>query len=149
MSCSVLKGINMKKILFAFLFLSAGCTTIHNVTPVKSAPSMGSEKNICVINNPTTSEYFRHVMVDALEKKGFQVLIVESNHNANCPVYINYVGKWTWSFNKYLSYASIKVFDSGQEIGRAYYNAIGSNSSPISRFKNPDTKIRELIDELF
>jgi hypothetical protein len=119
----------------------SGCSTAtKQVNPVAA----GEVKRICIIENPRVSFDFLGVYRKTLEGRGVQVEVLPSFAGVSaCPVTSRYTANYRWDLVMYLSYAEITVYREGQPAGRAMFSA------GTDRFFATDTKIKELIDELF
>jgi hypothetical protein len=131
---------NWSLVLLAVATLSACSTATKQVNPV----SAGELKRICIIENPRVSFDFLGVYRKTLEGRGLQVEVLPSSAALNaCPLTSRYTANYRWDLVMYLSYAEITVYREGQPAGRAMFTA------GADRFFATDTKIKELIDELF
>ena len=141
--------INMKKFLPALFIILTSCTITQTVDKVKIS-TVAKQSNICVINHPSTRDSFQTSLTRAIKRKGYKTEVVNQVQDFNCPMYVTYVGKWSWDLTTYMSYADIKVFDgSNQQLGHAHYDATSKFLVGFSKFINADDKINELVDELF
>lgn len=49
----------------------------------------------------------------------------------------------------YMTYLDIRVFENGQQVGRALYDARRGGGRVFKKFINAEKKINELVDQLF
>lgn len=125
--------------------LSTGCAINQTVKPVERF----ADKKVCIISNPAVREGFMVSYKQALEAKGYIVQQLPAQASiVECPITSTYVANWRWDLAIYMTYANIKVYNSGKPIGEAIYDAkrAGMNTG---KFIDADKKIRELVDQLF
>lgn len=127
--------------------LVSGCSIKQTVTPVSLSAAV--EPVICMIPAEGLRPGFQASYERLLRDKGFQVRQLAANSNpAVCPLSTTYIGRWSWDFTLYMSYADIRVFQHGVQIGQAEYDS-RSGSMTFSKFINADAKIGELTQQLF
>ncbi len=137
----------MKRLLAVagVMTLFSGCAITQNVTPVPLA----SSKAICIVENPPVRAGFLTEYRSALEKKGHTVTVVQKDAvAADCAMTSTYLARWSWDLALYMSYAEIKVFRDQQEVGSALYDS-RSGGGRMDKFIQADTKIKELVAQLF
>jgi len=85
----------------------------------------------------------------ALQGKGFTVRQLKPGSNpSDCYRSTQYTATWRWDLALYMSYAEIKVFENGQPVGKAVYDARYAGLA-LSKFIHAESKIMELVDALF
>lgn len=129
----------------AVLLSIAGCAIHQNVTPVAANTS----KSICIIENPPVRARFLTEYRSALESRGYAVKVLPNAAAvADCPLTSTYLARWSWDLALYMSYAEIKVFRDQQQVGSALYDST-SGGGRMDKFIQADTKIKELVAQLF
>lgn len=129
-------------------FILSGCSIQQTVTP--AALSADSQPEICLIPAQGLRPGFNTAYEALLKEKGFQTRqLAPGSDPALCAVSTTYVGRWSWDFTIYMSYADIRVFQHGQQIGQAEYDARSGGLRIFSKFINAEQKIAELTDQLF
>ena len=137
------------RILVGALLLAAigGCSIKQNVTP--ATLEAGATTEICMIPAQGLRPGFHSTYRDLLIKKGFTVKELHSSANpALCPLSTAYVGNWAWDLALYMVYADIKVFQKGQQVGQATYDARWGGGR-MDKFIDAESKITELTNQLF
>jgi hypothetical protein len=124
---------------------AAGCGTIQQkVDPVRAVP----DKEICVVRDVSSREGFLDSYQKALERKGFRVTVVPEYDTRNCPLLTTYRARWGMGFaSPTLSYVDLRVIKDSVTVGTALYNSTSARS--IEKIINADSKINELVDQLF
>lgn len=141
-----MRCISLSLTLLAALLVS-GCSIKQTVTPVSLSPAI--EPVICMIPAEGLRPGFQASYERLLREKGFQIRQLATNSNpASCPLSTTYIGRWSWDFTIYMSYADIRVFQNGVQVGQAEYDS-RSGSMTFSKFINADAKIGELTNQLF
>jgi hypothetical protein len=132
-------------VLAVFSMLFTGCAINQTVKPVERF----ADKKVCIIDNPAVREGFLASYKQALESKGYVAQQMPANASiVECAITSTYTANWRWDLAMYMTYANIKVYNTGKPIGEAIYDAnrAGLNTG---KFINADHKIRELVDQLF
>jgi len=125
--------------------ISSGCAIQQTVKPVERF----ADKTVCIVDNPAVREGFLVSYKQALEAKGYVAQKIASDASIiQCPITSTYTANWHWDLAMYMWYANIKVYNNGKPIGEVIYDAkrAGLNTA---KFINADTKIKELVDQLF
>jgi hypothetical protein len=128
-----------------------GCAISQEVNPVPMEATSWSE--VCIIKDPDVKEGFLNEYVSTLERLGYQVRILPSDSELTaCPITSTYMARWSWDWfwtaGVYMSYAQIKVYRDGHEIGDATYDARGGDANP-DLIIDAEPKIQELVTALF
>lgn len=137
----------VKKAMFVALVLSAlnGCAISQRVAPVE--PFEG--QLVCIVENRAVKQGFLEAYKRVLSEKGYAVRQVPSGSAiTDCPITSTYTANWRWDLALYLAYADIKVFKDGRQSGHAVYNSLGGSFN-LGKFVQGDTKVAELVNELF
>ncbi len=139
----------MKKRFLCAAFISSllvGCTINQTVRPVSSFDA----KEICVVVNPAVSQPgFLMAYTRSLSQKGFSVRQLAPNATVTeCPITSTYTANWRWDLALYMAYADIKIYNNGNLIGHALYDA-KSGGANMNKFIKGEEKIAELVDQLF
>lgn len=139
----------MKRICLPLLGLTllAGCSIHQHADPVTLSPELSP--TICMIASPGVRAGFTTTYRAALEDKGFTVRELTADSSAvRCPLSTTYTGKWSWDLALYMSYAEIRVFEHGVQVGMAIYDS-RSGGGRLDKFIDAESKIRELTVQLF
>lgn len=132
-------------LLAAVAAISSGCAIQQTVKPVERF----ADKTVCIIDNPAVREGFLIAYKQALEAKGFAAQKIAADASIiQCPITSTYTANWRWDLAMYMAYANIKVYNNGKPIGEAIYDA-KSGGMNTAKFISADTKIKELVDQLF
>lgn len=84
-----------------------------------------------------------------LTERGYTVKVLPFEAAVTaCPVVSTYRGRWSWDLAMYLSVARIVVFHQGEIAGEAAYDST-EGAYRLGKFVNAETKIRELVEQLF
>jgi len=136
----------MKTVLGALIpLLGIACSITQRVTPL--APIEPTQ--ICIVENPDVRSGFLAEYKRVLEERGYTTRVLPwSATAADCELTTTYVASWSWDVALYMSYAEIKVFRDGELAGEALYDARGGGMR-LDKFIDAETKIRELVQELF
>jgi hypothetical protein len=122
-----------------------GCAIHQTVQPVAHF----TQKEVCLIDNPSVKAGFIESYKRALESKGFVAKKLPSSASIiECPITSTYTANWRWDLALYMEYAEIKVYNNGKPIGEAKYDSkrAGLNTG---KFIDADKKIGELVNQLF
>ena len=134
-------------VLMLTLSLLSGCSIKQQVDPAKLTATLAPD--ICLIPGNGVRDGFTTAYGDALRGKGFSVRTLHMGASpSRCPLSTTYTGNWRWDFALYMSYADIRVFEGGRQVGRAVYDARSGGGRP-DKFINAESKIIELTDQLF
>lgn len=129
------------------LMLLSGCSIKQQVDPAALSASLAPD--ICLIPGKGVREGFTTAYGDALRDKGFSVRTLHMGASPSlCPLSSTYTGSWSWDLAMYMSYADIRVFDHGRQVGKAIYDS-RSGGSRLDKFISAESKIIELTDQLF
>lgn len=127
--------------------LVSGCSIKQQVDPASLNSALPPD--ICLIPGKGVREGFTTAYGDALTNKGFSVRTLHAGANpSQCPLSTTYTGNWSWDLALYMSYADIRVFERGQQVGKAVYDA-RSGSGRLDKFISAESKIAELANKLF
>jgi len=127
------------------LFFSA-CSIKQKVQPINIDLE---EKKVCIIENKAVKKGFLVAYKKALEEKKYKVEVLDKNTSLNsCKVSSEYTANWSWDLVVYMEFAEIKVFTDGKIVGEAVYDSRGG-SATMSKFIDAETKVKELVGELF
>ena len=141
----------MKKecILLSCLVLISGCSVKYTATPVDSLNEYTG--NICVIENPAVNDEFLPAYKSLLVGKGFTVkMLQDASQKDSCELSTTYVGKWSWDFVPYMAYGKIVVYQKGNQIGEALYQAPRAGWSLTTKiYEKTEVKVKGMVDQLF
>lgn len=133
--------------LLSLFLVLAGCSIKQNVTPARFEASQAPQ--ICMIPAKGLRQSFHEAYKAQLERKGFEVIEKPSASSPGiCPLSTQYTANWNWDLAMYMSYADIRVFQQGAQIGHANYDAKWGGGR-LDKFIDADRKIAELTDQLF
>ncbi|SEO37796.1 hypothetical protein SAMN05428959_10790 [Duganella sp. CF517] len=136
---------NRITLLAAVAALSSGCAIQQTVKPVERF----ADKTVCIVDNPAVREGFLIAYKQALEAKGFAAQKIAADASIiQCPITSTYTANWRWDLAMYMVYANIKVYNNGKPIGEVVYDAKSAGMN-TAKFITADTKIKELVDQLF
>jgi hypothetical protein len=129
----------------AALVLLQGCTISQNV---KGVGDKGITQ-IKIIENTAVKSQFLEALKTATEKQGVTLEVIPSSSlPKDSPYAMTYTANWAWDMALYLVYTEINVYQNGQEIGKAVYDA-RRGSGNMGKFINAEKKVDELVTELF
>ncbi|MEF2116094.1 Sbal_3080 family lipoprotein [Pseudomonas aeruginosa] len=130
-----------------FLVLLTGCSIKQQVDPATLNSALAPE--ICLIPASGVRGGFTVAYGDALESKGFTVRTLPAGISpTRCPIATTYTGIWNWDMALYMSFADIRVYENGRQVGKAVYDSRGGAGRP-DKFISAESKIAELTDQLF
>lgn len=133
---------------FAFALLASGCSITQTVTPAALSSDLSPE--ICMIPADGLREGFNTTYVRVLTEKGFHTRQIASGSSpSSCPLTTTYVGTWSWDMALYMSYADIRVYQYGKQIGQAEYDSRRGGGRVIDKFIDAEKKITEMVNQLF
>lgn len=142
-----MRALYMCSILAASL-LASGCSIKQVVTPAVMSSDMTPE--ICLIPAEGLREGFNTTYSALLKQKGFNTRQIPSGSSpSSCRLSTTYIGTWSWDLALYMSYADIRVFEDGKQVGRAEYDSRGGGGRVIDKFINAEEKITEMTNQLF
>lgn len=134
--------------ILAATFLVSGCSIKQTVKPAELSAEMTPE--ICLIPAEGLRAGFNTTYENVLKNKGFHTRqIAPGSSPSSCPLSTTYVGTWSWDLALYMSYADIRVYQNGQQIGQAEYDSRRGGGRVIDKFINAEKKITELTNQLF
>ncbi|MBR9834853.1 MAG: hypothetical protein GYB42_06620 [Alphaproteobacteria bacterium] len=110
--------------------------------------SLTSGEEICVVHDETVRDTVEPVIVSALRDQGYGVRVVTDFNDPTCTNKLTYWAKWSWDVTIYMSVAELKYFQLGAKTGEATYDS-RSGGANMGKFIDAETKLREMIDELF
>jgi hypothetical protein len=133
--------------VLAALVLASGCSIKQTVTPAVMSSEMPPE--ICLIPAEGLRAGFNTTYDALLKKKGFQTRQIPSGSSpSSCRLSTTYIGTWSWDLALYMSYADIRVFEDGKQVGRAEYDS-RHGGGRFDKFIDAEEKITEMTDLLF
>jgi hypothetical protein len=133
-------------LLFASLSIT-GCSIKQTVTPAHLSPELAPE--ICAIPAVGLRAGFNTTYQQLLSDKGFKVRQLAAGSKPDrCSLSTTYTGIWRWDLLLYMSYADIRVYEQGRQVGQAEYDARWGSGRP-DKFISAENKIAELTDQLF
>ena len=134
--------------ILAASLLASGCSIKQVVTPAVMSADMTPE--ICLIPAQGLREGFNTAYDAQLKKKGFHTRqIPPGSSPSSCRLSTTYIGTWSWDLALYMSYADIRVFENGKQIGRAEYDSRHGGGRVSDKFIDAEKKINEMTDLLF
>ena len=132
-------------LLAAVGVVSTGCAIKQNIKPVERF----TDRTVCIVDNPEVREGFMEAYQQALQSKGYIAQKVAANSPVTqCPITSTYTANWSWGLAIYMSYADIKVYNNGKQVGGAVYDSTNGRMN-TKKFIEADKKIKELVDQLF
>ncbi|MCW8156111.1 hypothetical protein D7243_07910 [Stutzerimonas stutzeri] len=133
-------------VLFAMLFMT-GCSIKQTVTPANLSAELAPE--ICTIPAVGLRAGFNTTYQQLLRDKGFKTRqLAAGSSPTSCPLSTAYTGTWRWDLLLYMSYADIRVYENGRQVGQAEYDARWGSGRP-DKFISAEDKIAELTHQLF
>lgn len=124
-----------------------GCSIKQTVTPAALSAELPPE--ICTIPASGLRAGFNTTYQQLLREKGFSVRPLAAGSAPNrCALSTTYTGIWRWDLLLYMSYADIRVYEHGRQVGQAEYDARWGGGRP-DKFISAENKIAELTDQLF
>jgi hypothetical protein len=143
------KDVNMRTalpVLLATLFMT-GCSIKQTVTPASLSAELPPE--ICTIPAVGLRSGFNTTYQQLLRDKGFKTRqLAAGSSPSRCALATTYTGTWRWDLLLYMSYADIRVYENGRQVGQAEYDARWGGGRP-DKFISAEDKIAELTDQLF
>jgi len=128
-----------------FAVLLAACAIKQDVRPVSALDT----RQVCVIVNPDVRKGFEESLHKGLRVQGYETRALAAGATVtSCPVTVTYTANWRWDLATYMAYAEIRVFNAGNESGRAIYDSTRGGGN-MGKFIDADKKIAELLRELF
>lgn len=137
------------RLAFTALLLVAvtGCSIKQHVTP--AAFEQAASRQICMIPERGVRESFHQAYRDELLRKGFEISERQAGTStSSCDLATRYTANWSWDLAMYMSYADIKVFQNGRQVGHANYDA-KTGGGRLDKFIDAQAKVAELTDQLF
>lgn len=132
--------------LAVFALALSGCAITQEVT------SSGVERaqELCLVrNSKVVQDGFHDVYVGVLERKGFSVrTLPDDSPSSSCPLVATYEAIYRWDMAIYLARVDLRVWADGREAGRAVYDSL-SGGANMSKFIRTESKLTELVDQLF
>lgn len=127
--------------------LLGGCSISQTVTPAALSADMAPE--ICLIPAKDIRTGFTDAYTAALKAKGFRTRLLAYDASPTaCPVVSGFTATWAWNMALYLMYADIRVYQRGEEVGRAEYDARYGGLG-FAKYINAEKKINEMTGQLF
>ena len=107
-------------------------------------------REVCIVENAAVKQQgFLETYKRVLTGKGYVVRqLPPGSLLTACPVTSTYTANWRWDVALYMVFADIKVYNNGQQSGRAMYDASRGGAN-LGKFIRGQTKITELVNELF
>lgn len=134
-------------LLMTAALLASGCSIKQSVSPAELAAELAPE--ICAIPAAGVRAGFTRAYLQLLRDKGFEVRQLAPGSNPDrCPVSTTFTGTWRWDVLLYMSYADIRVYANGAQVGHAEYDARWGGGRP-DKFISAENKIAELTNQLF
>lgn len=128
--------------------LASGCSIKQTVTPAVISSEIPPE--ICLIPAEGLREGFNTTYDAQLKKKGFRTRQIPPGSSPSiCKLSTTYIGTWSWDLALYMSYADIRVFEEGRQVGHAEYDSRFGGARVIDKFIDAEKKITEMTDLLF
>ncbi len=129
----------------AALVLLQGCTISQNVKGVADK----NIKQIKIIVNPAVRSQYLDAIQTSVENQGVTVEVIPATSlPKDSPYAMTYTANWAWDITMYLVYTEINVYENGQEIGKAVYDARRGGGN-MGKFINAEKKVNELVTALF
>jgi hypothetical protein len=129
----------------ALLLSLSACAIQQTVQPVPGLQA----RDICIIENPSVRAGFLESYKNTMRAKGYDIKQMPSDTPlTGCKVISTYMANWKWDFAAYMSFAHIRVYRDGYQVGEANYDARTGGGNP-GKFIDADKKITELVDQLF
>ena len=124
--------------------LLTGCSIKQEVRSAKNLQS----KEVCIVKNEKVRESFLESYTNALEKKNYNVKVMDLHAARECKVKSTYTANWLWDLALYMAYTKITVYKDNDIAGEAVYDSLAGGGN-MSKFINADNKIHELVSELY
>ncbi|KPW40614.1 Lipoprotein [Pseudomonas coronafaciens pv. atropurpurea] len=135
-------------IILTSAFLASGCSIKQTITPVELSSNLAPD--ICMIPAEGLREGFNTTYVRLLTEKGFNTRqLPPGSSPSSCPLTTTYIGTWSWDMAIYMSYADIRVYQFGQQVGQAEYDSRWGGGRVIDKFIIAEKKITEMTNQLF
>lgn len=129
----------------AILLSLSACAIEQTVKPVEGLQT----REICVIDNPTVRPGFMEAYNKTMQAKGYVLRqMPKDTPFTGCPVISSYTANWKWDMAMYMSFAQIRVYRDGYQVGEASYDARNGGGN-MNKFIDADKKITELVNQLF
>lgn len=134
-------------LLVTAALFTTGCSIKQSVSPAELSPDLAPE--ICAIPGIGVRAGFTTTYLQLLRDKGFNTRLLGPGSNpALCRVSTTFTGTWRWDLLLYMSYADIRVYADGAQVGHAEYDARWGGGRP-DKFISAEKKIAELTNQLF
>ncbi|MEM1446128.1 MAG: Sbal_3080 family lipoprotein [Planctomycetota bacterium] len=132
-------------VLGTLILTLAGCSISRNVRPVEAAHRIDT---IYIEENPRVHmEGLLPEMVTQLEAMGFATQTYLGTPPRRARYTMTFTANWAWDVTMYLTYFRTELWDHGQRIGEAEYDA-RSGSANLGKFGTTADKIRPLLQEM-
>jgi hypothetical protein len=129
----------------ALLLSLSACAIQQTVQPVPALQA----REVCVIDNPAVRTGFLEMYKNTMQGKGYDIKQMPQNTPlTGCKVISTYMANWKWDLAMYMSFAQIRVYRDGYQVGEANYDARSGGGNP-AKFIDANKKITELVDQLF
>ena len=123
------------------LFWHRVAVSSKQVTPAELSSEMTPE--ICLIPAEGLREGFNTTYENLLKSKGFHTRqMPPGSALSSCPLSTTYIGTWSWDLAIYMSYADIRVYQYGQQVGQAEYDSRWGGGRVLDKFINAEKKYR-------
>src|SRR5882672_3497060 len=123
----------------AFTGFLSGCGGVQEAV----RPARFDSKDICIIENPWVRTEFLESYKRALVAKGYSVRqLAKFSSIDECPITSTYGATWIRDFVDYLFHAEIRVYNRGERIGEATYDA---SRARRPNYINVANKVAELV----
>lgn len=134
-------------LLLAATLAMTGCSIKQAVTPASISTDLPPE--ICMIPAKDLRAGFNTTYTTLLKEKGFHTReLTPGSSPSTCALSTTYIGTWSWDLALYMSYADIRVFENGRQIGQAEYDSRWGGGR-LDKFIDAENKITELTNQLF
>ncbi|MEM9753365.1 MAG: Sbal_3080 family lipoprotein [Planctomycetota bacterium] len=140
----------MPRILTLLLWITCslalvGCSISRNVRPVENASRIDK---IYIEENPRVHmEGLLPEMVTQLEAMGYVTETYLEAPPSRARYTMTFTANWAWDVTMYLTYFRAELWDRGQRIGEAEYDA-RAGSANLGKFGTTADKIRPLLEEM-
>ncbi|MEM1098180.1 MAG: Sbal_3080 family lipoprotein [Planctomycetota bacterium] len=132
-------------VLGALIFALAGCSISRNVRPVENVSRIDK---IYIEENPRVHmEGLLPEMVTQLEAMGYVTETYLEAPPSRARYRMTFTANWAWDVTMYLTYFRAELWDRGQRIGEAEYDA-RAGSANLGKFGTTADKIRPLLQEM-
>ena len=158
--CTLRNSIRMLLIASILALSLSGCSTRQDITRIQGP----KPQNVCILHNTAVKKGVLTAIEESLSRRYVKYEVLNGTYKkenagwvpsfdrsdtVGCDALLFYVANWNWDLALYMHFATIWMTDADgkRSIARATYDA--SRNVGFGKFINADSKIRELMDEIF